>query len=110
MELQPERARASIRCTKCQRNLRMPKSIKQACPYCGVQCDFRTDVSGRRTKCPQCGKGLQIPVQMARPRRRRRHRAAAHRPRQSGSLIPLIVSLGVSILGLMLCFRLLANL
>ncbi len=108
MEIPPERVRMRLRCTKCHRNLRMPRSIRQACPYCGSHCEFRADASGRRVKCTQCGVRLQIPVQVVRPKHRRRR--TLHRPRQQGSLIPLVVALSISILGLMLCFRLLASL
>ncbi len=111
MEVPTERLRTIVRCPKCHTSLRTPKSIRQACPYCGACSDFGADASGRRVKCRKCGVRLQIPVQVARPkrRRRRRHRSRG-RTRPEASLIPLIVSLGVSIIGLVLCFRLLANL
>ncbi len=110
MEVPTERLRTIIRCSKCHTSLRTPKSIRQACPYCGACSDFGADASGRRVKCRKCGVPLQIPVQVARPKRRRRRHRSSHRTRPEASLIPLIVSLGVSIIGLVLCFRLLANL
>ncbi len=105
MEVPTERMRTFVRCSKCHTSLRTPKSIRQACPYCGTCSDFGADASGRRVKCRKCGVRLQIPVQVARPkRRRRRHRSSRH-TRPDASLIPLIVSLGVFIIGLVLCFR-----
>ncbi len=109
MEVPTDRLRTVVRCPKCHSSLRTPKSIRQACPFCGACSDFGADASGRRVKCRKCGVPLQIPVQVARPKRRR-HRHRSSRPtRPEASLIPLIVSLGVSIIGLVLCFRLLAN-
>lgn len=110
MEVPTERLRTIMRCSKCHTSLRTPKSIRQACPYCGACSDFGADASGRRVKCRKCGVPLQIPVQVARPKRRRRRHRSSRRTRPETSLIPLIVSLGVSIIGLVLCFRLLANL
>ena len=108
MDVPTERMRTIVRCSKCHTNLRTPKSIRQACPYCGACSDFGADASGRRVKCRKCGVRLQIPVQVARPkRRRRRHRTSRH-TRPDASLIPLIISLGVFIIGLVLCFRFLA--
>ena len=110
LELPTERLPTSVRCPKCHTSLRTPKSIRQACPYCGACSDFGADASGRRVKCRKCGVRLQIPVQVAHPkRRRRRHRSSRH-TRPEANLIPLIISLGVSVIGLVLCFRLLANL
>ncbi len=110
MEVPTERLRSIVRCSKCHSSLRTPKSIRQACPYCGGCSDFGADASGRRVKCRKCGVRLQIPVQVAHPKRRRHRHRSARRTRPEASLIPLIVSLGVSIIGLVLCFRLLANL
>ncbi len=111
MDVPTERLRTVVRCSKCHTSLRTPKSIRQACPYCGACSDFGADASGRRVKCRKCGVRLQIPVQVARPKRRRRRRhRSSHHTRPEASLIPLIISLGVSIIGLVLCFRLLANL
>ncbi len=110
MDVPTERLRSTVRCSKCHSSLRTPKSIRQACPYCGACSDFGADASGRRVKCRKCGVRLQIPVQVARPKRRRRRHRSSRRTRPEASLIPLIISLGVSIIGLVLCFRLLANL
>ncbi len=110
LEVPTDRLRTIVRCSKCHSSLRTPKSIRQACPYCGACSDFGADASGRRVKCRKCGVPLQIPVQVARPKRRRRRHRASHHTRPEASLIPLIVSLGVSTIGLVLCFRLLANL
>ena len=112
MDVPTERLRTIVRCPKCHTSLRTPKSIRQACPYCGACSDFGADASGRRVKCRKCGVRLQIPVQVARPKRRRHHRRhrSSRRTRPEASLIPLIISLGVSVIGLVLCFRLLANL
>ncbi len=110
MEVPTGRPRSTVRCSKCHSSLRTPKSIRQACPYCGASSDFAADASGRRVKCRMCGVPLQIPVQVARAKRRRRRHRATNRTRPEASLIPLIISLGVSIIGLVLCFRLLANL
>jgi DNA-directed RNA polymerase subunit RPC12/RpoP len=110
MEVPAERLQAVVRCSKCHSSLRTPKSIRQNCPYCGGSSDFGVDASGRRVKCRECGGRLQIPVQVARPKRRRHRRGSGSYARPEASLIPLIISLGVSIIGLMLCFRLLANL
>ncbi len=109
MTIPPVRVRSHLRCTKCHRSLRLPKTIKQVCPYCESHSDFSTDASGRRVKCRSCGVRLQIPVQVARPRKRRRHRAA-RAPRRQESLFPLMAALSIAILGLMLCFRLLSSL
>ena len=109
IEVPTERLRSVVRCPKCRSSLRTPKSIRQACPYCGACSDFGADASGRRVKCRKCGVRLQIPVQVARPKRRRRRHRSNRSTRPEASLIPLIVSLGVSIIGLVLCFRLLAN-
>ncbi len=108
MEILPLRVRTRLRCTKCHRSLRLPKTIKQVCPYCKSHSDFSTEASGRRMKCRSCGVRLQIPVQVARPRKR--HRRATRTPRQQGSVFPLMVALGIAILGLMLCFRIFSNL
>ncbi len=110
MEVPTERLRSIVRCSKCHSSLRTPRSIRQACPYCGGCNDFGADASGRRVKCRKCGVPLQIPVQVVRPKRRQRRHRSSHHTRPEASLIPLIVSLGISIIGLMLCFRLLANL
>ncbi len=110
MDVPTERLRSIVRCPKCHSSLRTPKSIRQACPYCGACSDFGADASGRRVKCRKCGVPLQIPVQVARPKRRKHRRRSSRRTRPEASLIPLIISLGVSIIGLVLCFRLLSNL
>lgn len=108
MEILPVRVRTRLRCTRCHRSLRLPKTIKQVCPYCKSHSDFSTDASGRRVKCRSCGVRLQIPVQVARPRKR--HRRTNHTPRRQGSLVPLMAALSIAILGLMLCFRIFSNL
>jgi len=108
MEVPAEQLRTSVRCPKCHTSLRTPKSIRQSCPYCGACSDFSAHASGRRVKCCQCGVRLQIPVQVARPQRRRRRYRSSRRTHPEVSLIPLIISLGVSVIGLVLCFRLLA--
>ncbi len=110
MDVPTERLRTIVRCSKCHSSLRTPKSIRQVCPYCGACSDFGADASGRRVKCHKCGVRLQIPVQVARPKRRRHRHRSSRRSRPEASLIPLIVSLGVSIIALVLCFRLLAYL
>ena len=110
MDVPTDRLRTIVRCPKCHTRLRTPKSIRQACRYCGASSDFGTAASGKRVECRKCGVPLRIPVQMARPQRRRRRHRSSSRTRPEASLIPLIVSLGVSIIGLVLCFRLLANL
>ncbi len=110
MEVPTERLRTIVRCSKCHSSLRTPKSIRQACPYCGACSDFGADASGRRVKCRKCGVRLQIPVQVARAKRRRHRHRSSRNARPEASLIPLIVSLGISIVALVICFRLLANL
>ncbi len=108
MDIPLGRLRARLRCTKCHRSLRLPKTIKQVCPYCKSPSDFSADASGRRVKCRSCGVRLQVPVQVARPRKRRRRAARAQR--RQGNLFPLMASLSIAILGLMLCFRMLSSL
>ena len=110
MEVPTERLRTIVRCSRCHSSLRTPKTIRQACPYCGASSDFGADASGRRVKCRKCGVRLQIPVQVARPKRRRHRRGTRWITNPEASLIPLIISLGVSVIELELCIRLLDNL
>ena len=108
MEIPTELFRRYLRCDRCHRNLRAPRVIRHGCAHCGCFGEFSPDTSGRRVNCPECSMRILMPIQIAHPKRRRRR--SPHRPRRDSSALPLVISLGISMLGLILCFRLLSNL
>lgn len=112
MEITPALVRPHLKCTRCHRHLGLPKLIRHVCSYCGCHGEYGLDSSGRRIPCRHCGMRIPVPVQVAMPQHRRRraaHRAPKHTPKGS-SMVPLLVSLGVSVLGLLLCIKLITNL
>lgn len=91
-----------IRCSRCGRQLRLPRAIRQTCAACGRHGEYAAAYSGRPVACRHCGVRVLIPVQLARRVRRRRHgRIVAH----DQSLLSLAVSLVLSLLAMLVCMR-----
>lgn len=113
MEIAPERVRSHMRCTQCHRSLRLGKVIRHLCTRCGMPVEFSVGASGRHVSCPKCATRQRLAVQVAQLRHRRRRRRGVQRGvrrvNASSGLISLTVALGATILGLMLCFRLLTS-
>ena len=99
-----------VRCDKCRRQLKMPRTIRHACAYCGCHGEYAGDASGRRVKCKQCGVRVLIPLQVARLTRHHQRRSHARRSPRDNGLIPLLVSLGITLVVLILCFRFVSSL
>ena len=101
-----------LRCNQCSRSLRIPKIVRQVCPHCGCHGEYSPDASGNRIRCQQCGMRILIPVQVAKSRKKhhRRHARSKRSIPHETSLLPLFVSLCVSLIGVILCYRVLSNL
>lgn len=112
LELPAETVGRYVRCDKCRRQLKMPRTIRHACAYCGCHGEYAGDASGRRVKCKQCGVRVLIPLQVARPTRHRHghHRSHGRQSSSDSGMIPLLVSLGITLVVLIMCFRFVSSL
>ncbi len=105
IELPSNHVGSTIRCGKCHRRLRLPKSFRCKCPHCGRISSYDRKQSGQSTPCLQCGKRISIPIQTLSSKRRRRK----HHLRVSSSILPLFFSVIMLIVGILMCFRLLSS-
>jgi hypothetical protein len=106
LEVASDELRSHVRCTRCKRRLKLPRVVRVPCDSCGCHGEYSVADSGRRVPCASCNVRIQIPIQLVRPGQRRRSRRQSSGERGMGGLA---VSIGLTLLAALVCWRLLAT-